>query len=159
MKEKKYKLNFEMVPEECWYANLRSLLPRADWDRIRRRAYARAEGRCMICGAPSSRLEAHEKWSYDDERKVQKLEDVIAVCRLCHEVIHISRTQLVGRGGEAMEHFMAVNGCSQWEFHEALGEANREYRRRNQTEGWVTDLSLLEKWGIRLPYGGTGARP
>ena len=149
-KRKKYKLDFEMVPEECWYANLRSVLPKEDWDRIRRRAYARAEGRCSICGAPG-RLEAHEKWSYDDEKKVQKFEDVIAVCRLCHEVIHISRTQLVGRGEEAMEHFMRVNGCTQSEFHAALGEANREYIGRNRTEGWVTDLSLLEKWGIRLP--------
>ena len=26
MKNKKYKLDFEMVPEECWYANLRSVL-------------------------------------------------------------------------------------------------------------------------------------
>lgn len=152
-KRKKYKLDFEMVPEECWYANLRSVLPREDWDRIRRRAYARAGGRCSICGAPG-RLEAHEKWSYDDEKKVQKLEDVIAVCRLCHEVIHISRTQLVGRGEEAMEHFMRVNGCTQSEFHAALGEANREYSERNKTEGWVTDLSLLEKWGIRLPFRG-----
>lgn len=25
--KKTYRLNFEMVPEECWYANLRSVLP------------------------------------------------------------------------------------------------------------------------------------
>lgn len=38
--KKQYKLNFEMVPEECWYANLRSVLPPAQWDRVRRDAYA-----------------------------------------------------------------------------------------------------------------------
>lgn len=63
----------------------------------------------------------------------------------CHEVIHIGRTQLTGRGAEAMEHFMKVNGCTQSEFHEALGEANREYLRRNEAEGWVTDISWLKK--------------
>lgn len=155
MKKKKYKLDFEMVPEECWYANLRSLLSRPQWDEVRKDAYARAGGRCMICGARGSRLEAHERWSYDDGKRLQKLETVLAVCHACHEVIHISRTQLAGRGGEAMEHFMKVNGCSQSEFHEALGEANREYLKRNKVEGWVTDFSWLEgRFSFSLPFVG-----
>ena len=140
-KRKKYKLDFEMVPEECWYANLRSVLPKEDWDRIRRRAYARAEGRCSICGAPG-RLEAHEVWSYDDETHVQKLEDVIAVCPACHEVIHIGRTALLGREPQAQAHFMKVNGCTQSEYHAALGEANRIHAERSRHE-WVTDITKL----------------
>ena len=124
---KKYRLEFEFVPEECWYSNLRSVLKSEDWDRVRKDAYARAKGRCMICGA-SERLEAHESWSYDDEKKLQKLETVVALCRGCHEVKHISRAYLVGRGADAMEHFMKVNGCSQMEYHEALSEANEEYK-------------------------------
>lgn len=147
---KKYKLNFELVPDECWYTNLRSALPREKWDVVRRDAYARAGGKCLICGAPSSRLEAHERWSYNEETRVQTLETVIAVCRACHEVIHIGRTSLTGRGAEAMEHFMKVNGCSQWEYHEALGEANREHQRRNRLSGWVTDVRWLERLGIKL---------
>ena len=132
MKNKKYKLDFEMVPEECWYANLRSVLSKQQWDAVRKDAYARAGGRCMICGARASRLEAHERWRYDDGKRLQKLETVIAVCHRCHEVIHIGRTQS--------------------EFHEALGEANREYLRRNEAEGWVTDISWLkEKFGIEFP--------
>jgi len=150
MERKKYRLGFEMVPEECWRANLRSWLLPAQWDIVRRDAYARAGGRCMICGA-RSRLEAHERWSYDDERRLQKLETVIAVCHACHEVIHISRTQLTGRGMEAMEHFMKVNGCSQSEFHLALEEANREYIERNKVEGWVTDIRwLCDRFGFKL---------
>ena len=84
----KFKLNFELVPEECWRANLRSFLKSEDWDKIRRSAYAKAGGRCSICGA-RGRLEAHEQWSYDDENAVQKLEGVIALCHACHEVKHI----------------------------------------------------------------------
>ena len=147
---KKYRLEFEFVPEECWYSNLRSVLKSEDWDRVRKDAYARAKGRCMICGA-SERLEAHESWSYDDEKKLQKLETVVALCRGCHEVKHISRAYLVGRGADAMEHFMKVNGCSQMEYHEALSEAHEEYKRRNRVEGWVTDIRWLEgKFGIKL---------
>ncbi len=144
------KLTFEMVPEECWYSNLRSVLKPEDWDVVRRDAYARAKGRCTICGV-RGRLEAHEKWSYDDERALQKLEDVVALCHSCHEVKHISRTQLMGRGMDAMEHFQKVNACSQMEFHAALSEANEEYLRRNRIEGWVTDVSWLEnRFHIKL---------
>ena len=148
---KKYKLDFEMVPEECWYANLRSILTPSDWDKVRKDAYRRAGGKCRICGKGNTRLEAHEKWSYDEERRLQKLEDVLALCKECHEVKHISRTQLMGRGVEAMEHFQKVNGCSQMDFHEALQEANEEYKKRNRSEEWVTDCSWLEnKFGIKL---------
>ena len=42
------KLEFELVPEGCWYSNLRSLLKPREWDMVRKDAYARAGGRCMI---------------------------------------------------------------------------------------------------------------
>ena len=131
---KKYKLNFQLVPDGCWYSNLRSALPKEVWDRLRRAAYARAGGR----------LEAHEVWSYDDEKHIQKLEDVIAVCRACHEVIHIGRTALTGREAEAQAHFMKVNGATQSEYHAALGEANRVHAERSRAE-WVTDISKLRE--------------
>lgn len=140
---KKYKLMFELVPEECWYANLRSVLKPADWDKIRKAAYARAHYKCSVCGR-SGRLEAHERWRYDEERAVQTLETVVALCKNCHEVVHISRAQLTGRGDEAMEWFMKVNECSQSEFHEALQKTNEEYLRRNRVEGWTTDISWLK---------------
>lgn len=142
--KKKYKLEFELVPEACWYANLRSILKPKDWDKVRYDAYARANGKCMICGKATRRLEAHEKWSYDEKRALQRLEDVVALCRECHEVKHISRTQLIGRGAEAMEHFMRVNGVSQMEYHEALGNANAQYLQRNRIENWTTDVSWLK---------------
>ena len=79
---KKYKRDFEMVPEECWFSNLRSVLKPADWDIVRRDAYKRAGGRCCICGRTGERLEAHERWSYDEEKALQKLETVVALCSL-----------------------------------------------------------------------------
>ncbi len=139
------KLNFELVPDSCWYSNLRSALPQGAWDVVRKKAYARADGKCMICGAPTTRLEAHEQWEYDDEKGVQKLVNVIAVCRACHEVIHIGRTQLMGREREASEHFMKVNGCTYAEYRKALGEANAVHRERSKRE-WQLDISDLPKF-------------
>lgn len=140
------KLNFELVPDSCWYSNLRSLLSPAQWDFIRREAYSRAGGKCMICGAPTARLEAHEQWSYDEEKCIQKLENVVAVCRSCHEVIHIGRTQLTGGEARASGHFMKVNNCSYSEYRKALGEANAAHRRRNLVPEWKLDLGWLKKF-------------
>ena len=140
------KLNFELVPDSCWYSNLRSILSPAQWDIVRRDAYARANGKCMICGAPTSRLEAHERWVYDEENRVQKLDTVVAVCRSCHEVIHIGRTSLLGGEERACAHFMKVNGCSYAEYRKALGEANEAHRRRNRVPEWKLDLTYLKKF-------------
>ena len=68
---------------------------------------------------------------------------MIAVCPACHEVIHIGRTSLLGNEGRAQAHFMQVNGCSQSEYHAALGEANRIHAERSRHE-WVTDISKLK---------------
>lgn len=140
------KLNFELVPDSCWYGNLRSILSKAQWDVVRREAYSRAGGKCMICGAPSVRLEAHEQWEYDEENNIQKLKDVVAVCKSCHEVIHIGRTSLLGGEERACAHFMKVNGCSYAEYRKALGEANEAHRRRNRVAEWMLDLSYLKKF-------------
>src|SRR5258708_22360853 len=45
------KLTIELVPETCWYSNMRSALPRDEWDRLRRQVYADYGHRCGICGA------------------------------------------------------------------------------------------------------------
>lgn len=139
------KLNFELVPDSCWYSNLRSELPKEVWDKIRKKAYARAGEKCMVCGAPTTRLEAHEQWEYDDINGVQKLKNVVAVCKACHEVMHIGRTQLMGKEREASEHFMKVNGCTYAEYRKALGEANAVHRERSKRE-WLLDVSELPKF-------------
>ena len=140
------KLNFELVPDSCWYSNLRSILSPAQWDVVRKEAYARAGGKCAICGAPTTRLEAHEQWEYDEKNAIQKLKTVIAVCKNCHEVIHIGRTSLMGNEERACAHFMKVNGCTYAEYRKALGEANEAHRRRNLIPEWKLDLSYLKKF-------------
>ena len=141
-----YKLNFELVPDGCWYSNLRSLLSKAQWDYIRADARERAGDKCAICGRKTARLEAHERWSYDQEKRVHKLEDVIAVCKDCHAVIHIGRTQLKGDEERAEKHFMKVNDCSYAEYRKALGEANKLHQIRNKIGEWSLDLTWLKRF-------------
>lgn len=139
------KLNFEPVPDSCWYSNLRTLLKPSVWDAIRKRAYAEANGRCSICKRAVKRLEAHEVWSYDIGKETQKLEKVIAVCHDCHSVIHIGRTQLMGDEDRAIAHFMKVNDCTFADYIKALGKANALNNERNKVGEWKLDLTLLER--------------
>ena len=73
-------------------------------------------------------------------------EDVIAVCPLCHSVIHIGRTQLKGDEAAAAAHYMKVNGVSYAEYRKALGEANEAHARRNRVPEWSLDLSWLKRF-------------
>lgn len=141
----KFKLNFELVPDGCWYSNLRTLLKPKDWDVLRKDAYKRANGKCMICSRPALRLEAHERWSYDEKKKIQKLVDIIAVCHSCHSVIHIGRTQLLGDEEKAIKHYLKVNKCSYSDYIKNLGEANARHKELNKVDEWQLDLSVLKK--------------
>ncbi|MBR2614087.1 MAG: HNH endonuclease [Clostridia bacterium] len=143
---KDYKLNIELVPDSCWYSNLRSLLKPSMWDMLRKKAYKNADGRCQICGRKVNRLEAHERWTYDEETATQSLKEIVAVCHNCHSVIHIGRTQLLGKGEEAEKWFMKVNDCSYAEFISALGEANKLHQQRNKISEWKLDLTYLEEF-------------
>lgn len=146
---KEYRLDFDFIPEESWKYNLRHILSPAAWDVVRRDAYQRAAYKCRICGKGNCRLEAHEKWSFDTKKRVQKLEDVLALCHDCHAVVHYQRTALCGGTEDAQraqEHFKRVNGCTQAEFHEALARAAERHARLNETEDWQLDLSFLKRF-------------
>lgn len=140
------KLEFEMVPDSCWYSNLRSILSKKQWDYIKADAKKRANGKCMICGKKTDRLEAHEKWSYNEKTQTQKLEDIVAVCSDCHSVIHIGRTQLKGNEERAEEHYMKVNNCSYAEYRKNLGKANERHRSLNLVPEWKLDLTYLKRY-------------
>ena len=143
---KEYKLTIQLVPDSCWYSNLRSVLKPAMWDIVRKDAYSRADHKCVICGRKVKRLEAHELWEYDEENCVQKLKDVIAVCHSCHSVIHIGRTALMGKEEDAERWFMKVNKCSYSDYKQALGKANEDHVRRNKISEWKLDVSFLERY-------------
>ena len=113
-----YKLDFELVPDGCWYSNLRSILSKKQWDFLRADAKERSGGKCMICGKQTKYLDAHERWSYDEKSCVQKLEDIIAF-HVAFERIHPFQdgNGRVGRlimFGECLKHNIAPFRCYVW---------------------------------------------
>ena len=142
----KYKLNFELVPDGCWKSNLRAILSKKQWDYLKADAKERSNGRCATCGKQTKFLDAHEVWEYDEIKGVQKLKDIIAVCKDCHSVIHIGFTQLKGDIVRAENHFMSVNKCSYVEMRKAMGEANLLHQKLNKVSEWSLDISYLQKY-------------
>ena len=140
------KLDFELVPDGCWYSNLRTILSKEQWDFIKADARSRSGGKCMICGKKTARLDAHERWSYDTETQTQKLEDVVAVCKDCHSVIHIGLTSLKGDMERAENHYIKVNGVTYAEFRKRLGEANARHNELNKIPEWKLDLTWLKRF-------------
>ena len=143
---KNLKLNFEILPSGAFNNNLRAVLSKKAWDFIRKDAYERYAHKCSICGAKPKRLEAHEVWSFDLFSKTQTLEDVISVCHLCHSVIHISRTQLIGEEDKAIVHFKKVNGVDFSAYTTALKQANLKNVELDKVDEWALNLDWLKRY-------------
>ena len=139
-------LKIELVPDGCWHSNLRSLLTAKEWDIIKRTAKKKSGGKCAICGKKTAYLDAHEMWSYDEKKGVQKLVGIISVCKDCHSVIHIGRTSLAGNIERAEDHYMKVNGATYAEYRAALKKANEEHKRRNEVSEWTLDVSYIKEY-------------
>ena len=140
------KLEFEMIPDGCWKYNLRNVLSPKLWNFIKKDAKERANGKCMICSRPSKRLEAHEKWDFDEKNGVIILKDVLSICPDCHHAIHIGRTSHVGDLEKTENHYMKVNGCTYAEMKNDLKIANEIHQRRNAVHEWKMDISWLKRF-------------
>ena len=123
-----------MVPRTSWYVNLRKMLPRAEWDRLRKRVYAQYGHRCAICKG-QGRLSCHEIWQYDDTSHIQRLAGFAALCSPCHHIKHLGFATGLAEAGRLdferlIRHFMRVNGCSREAFEAQQELAFRLWEER-----------------------------
>ena len=140
------KLTIELVPETCWFSNVRSNVSQKTWDLLRRHSYHQAGYRCQICGGKGARhpVECHEIWHYDDQGKHQKLMGLISLCPACHQVKHIGLATVRGKRQEATRHLAKVNGWSSEQAEEYINQAFDIWRERSQHQ-WTLDLSWLKE--------------
>ena len=142
-------MTIELVPTGQWGTNLRSVLKRGEWDRLRKWCYEQAGHTCEICGASgleqnrAHAVECHERWEYDDSRRIQKLLGVISLCPRCHQVKHFGRALAVGAGRFAINHMRKVNG---WSVEVAKAYVEGEFAThtiRSLGPAWCIDLRWL----------------
>lgn len=146
------RLTVELVPATSWGANLRTVLPKADWDRLRKRAYRDAGYRCEICRerGPTHPVECHELWEYDDTNGVQRLLGLIALCPSCHAVKHLGLSYAEGDGDAAFARLMRVNGWSAALARMYVDLVFEIWTIRSKME-WRLDLRWLTSRGIEPP--------
>lgn len=142
-------LTIELVPKSSWYKNVRSNISKEEWEKLKRIISKRAGYKCEICGGRGTKwpVECHEIFAYDDERYIQKLIRLMALCPACHEVKHIGLAGLRGKGNSAKAHLAKVNGWS-IEDAELYIEGCFEMWHRRSCHQWNLDLSYLERLEI-----------
>ena len=140
-------LQFELVPEPLFGKNLRSKLTSQDWTKISKSV--RKYCRCSICKQkyPEEELEAHEVWSYNDIAGEQKLIDIIPVCKLCHNTIHIGSGSIRYDINVLRDHYCKINGVSLEEELKIEEEAFKTWNKRNTIE-WTqtTPQSIINRY-------------
>ena len=143
----------DLVPSTCWFTNVRSCVDEGQWDALRSLVYRRASNRCEACGTPRGsdrrRLEAHERWEYDEATCTQALRRLIALCWSCHRATHYGFAEVTGASAEARAHLRAVNEWSAGEADAHIDRALALWERRSAHE-WRLDLGILTNAGIKV---------
>jgi len=146
-------LFIDLVPNTCWFTNVRSCVHPKDWDRLRRYVYERVNYICECCNIDTQKsniiLEAHERWDYNEETQTQKLVRIVALCLNCHQSTHIGLAGLKGKGEEAKEHIKRVRNFTEQEYQKHKNEAFEIWNKRNKIN-WALDLSLITCNNIKL---------
>jgi hypothetical protein len=146
------RLTVELVPSSCWFSNVRSAVSKDEWARIGRRVYREASHRCQVCGGRGSQhpIECHEIWDYDDDRLVQRLVGMIALCPACHEVNYFGFARVRGIDGRAFEHLATVNGWTAAVTQLYLDGVFELWAWRSD-RGWDLHLTVLPDYGVAPP--------
>jgi len=141
------KLSIELVPETCWYSNVRSEVSKDEWDILRRKVYKIASYQCEICTGvgPKWPVECHEVWHYDDVKKIQTLKRMIALCPNCHEVKHIGLASIKGRYFEAVKWLARINTWPHPEAENYVEDCMLQYRERS-VYNWQLNLYGLNQY-------------
>lgn len=137
------KLTTELVPRNGWNKNLRTSLPKVEWDKIRKQSYEDSDHKCSICGA-KERLNCHEIWSYDDPKCIQTLKGFQALCDKCHMIKHLGFAGIQASKGKLdmdklIQHFCEVNNVNEDYFEEYKNKVFQQWNERSQHK-WKTDL-------------------
>lgn len=156
------RLFVDLVPSSCWFTNVRKCTDTEQWDSLRDLVYERAGNRCECCarepgtckswrreGEPL-RLEAHERWGYDQEQGIQTLKRLMAMCDECHAVTHFGHTvSHYPLRKEATNHLMQMSGWSEQQVSAHIKGAFARCAERS-LQSWQLDLSMITTAGVRL---------
>lgn len=146
------RLQFSLIPTPLWGRNLRSIMGRSRWRKLREELLAGRDLICDVCGTDVgdvSELKGHEQWRYSEKKRTSSIAKLIGmsfVCELCHDAEHFGRIQKLRIDGQLTDdrvkqivrHYCRVNDVSRMQFDEDLALAHEEHLRRSQLK-WLVD--------------------
>jgi hypothetical protein len=151
-----YKPSIRMVPGPLWGMNLRRMLPKSHWNKIRQNLIAECGLKCQTCGkveTESSRIYAHEEWAYETTRSpaIARLVSLKLSCWHCHAVEHFGATGNMVLSGELTEravedtihHFCRLNQVGREAFQTYLADAKAEWMRLSELK-WKIDWGSFD---------------
>ena len=143
-------LYIDMIPKTSYFKNVRSLFTKEDWNIIRHHIYKRVNNRCECCGCYRNKyLEAHERWSYNNEEGIQKLERIIALCKLCHSAVHYGHSKMKKNMDKINDHIKKVKKINDEELEKHIKESRELWKERNKIE-WKLNLSIISNSGFSI---------
>lgn len=141
-------LYVDLVPQTCWFSNIRSALSKSDWDLIRKKMYQDSNYRCDICHGYGSEhpVEAHERWSFDWNTTTQKLTKIESLCPDCHQATHFGFAMVSGHEKDAFNRLKYVNGWNDLQTNSHIEEAFKIWEKRNLISNWKLDILWLNSF-------------
>lgn len=121
---------------------------------MRRDAYQRFDYKCAICGATDLEqgfghpVEAHEIWDYDFDTCTQYFEGLVALCPICHKVVHGDHnTFLLQDGKISSEEFHRQEALKEEKAREVNGDARATTIKAHpwHLAEWKSDFSKLKE--------------
>lgn len=139
----------DLVPQGCWFTNVRYCVHEDDWQRVAKGIRMRAGFVCEACGATGVPIEAHERWDYLEAEGIQVLKRLVCLCRDCHLATHYGYARTQGLEDQVRAHLMAVNGWDELALNAHLHDAYETWEERS-LRTWELDVSIIERAGVRV---------
>ncbi len=134
--------NIELIPQSSFYKNIRSEVSTKQWQDIRKIILDRDNHSCSICES-SKNLEAHELWIYDDSLHIQKLEDILSLCKPCHQVHHLGFAQLQGNFESCLQRLKKTNQLNEQQTYYMVKNVFERWKKRSKHQ-WKIDMTALQ---------------
>jgi len=136
----------DLIPKSVWFANLRAMLTPTQWKHLSNYVIERANSACEICGS-TERLEAHERWHFNEGVRRQKLIRLMCVCKLCHLSIHSGLAGEFGLNFSVEEHIKKITGWRKSDLKRHRKEAKKRWEILSWLD-WEIDVSIAINAGL-----------
>jgi hypothetical protein len=132
-------LYVDLVPKG--YQSLKLFLPEAEYTKLRSLIVKRAGYRCEICqreclSKDNQYLQLCERFRYDRDTLVQKLERIMGVCKECHQTVRVLDK------GVALKRLMDINELDKEDAKQHILDAYDIWKERSK-HTWKVDRSIL----------------